>query len=171
VVDPALAPAVAKVTRSRRADHAREGKSSSAVPARRRRRHLQWLAVTAPLLLAAVVLVVVTGWAWWNGPSDRTAQAVAQPAEPARQAPEHLAVRLLRGHTAQVEGVAFSPDGSWALSASHDHILCLWEIPRGRECVGGGLALAPRVYHRAGTAYMPGFLIPQIGIVTLSSCM
>jgi WD40 repeat protein/serine/threonine protein kinase len=65
-----------------------------------------------------------------EGSPDRAAVSpgVEQPA----QVPDRPGIRLLRGHTAPVEAVAFSPDGSRALSAGHDRNLCLWEIPSGR---------------------------------------
>jgi len=37
------------------------------------------------------------------------------------------------GHSAQVNSVAFSPDGKLALSGSHDNTLRLWDVATGRE--------------------------------------
>jgi WD40 repeat protein len=48
----------------------------------------------------------------------------------AQDAPELV---LPTGHTAAVTSVAFSPDGRYALSGSHDATLKLWEISTGRE--------------------------------------
>jgi WD40 repeat protein/serine/threonine protein kinase len=58
--------------------------------------------------------------------------AIPQPTPPGSKAPDHPGLRLFRGHTAQVEAVAFAPDGRRALSAGHDRSLYLWEIPSGR---------------------------------------
>ncbi len=37
------------------------------------------------------------------------------------------------GHTAEVNSVAFSPDGRYALSGSYDQTLKLWEVETGEE--------------------------------------
>lgn len=48
------------------------------------------------------------------------------------------AVAVLRGHTATVRGVAFSPDGARLVSASSDGTVALWDVVRGNQirCVG-----------------------------------
>jgi WD40 repeat protein len=53
---------------------------------------------------------------------------------------DHL---CFQGHTAQVRSAVFSPDGSKALSASHDGTLRLWNTANGEElrCLRGHLAL------------------------------
>ncbi len=42
-------------------------------------------------------------------------------------------LRTLKGHSDEVNSVAFSPDGRLALSGSSDDTLKLWEVATGRE--------------------------------------
>jgi WD40 repeat protein/serine/threonine protein kinase len=61
---------------------------------------------------------------WWEDHGDRTSPIVRPPAREG--------ITLLEGHTSMVEGVAFAPDGSRALSGGHDCTLRLWDVPSGR---------------------------------------
>jgi WD40 repeat protein len=49
------------------------------------------------------------------------------------RAPAGEFVRTLAGHTGTVNAVAVTPDGGWAVSASSDHTLKVWEVESGRE--------------------------------------
>jgi WD40 repeat protein len=42
-----------------------------------------------------------------------------------------LALRSLEGHSGTVNGVALTPDGKRAVSASHDHTLKVWDLETG----------------------------------------
>src|SRR5262249_40168122 len=42
-------------------------------------------------------------------------------------------IQVLRGHKAEVSAVAFSPDGQWLVSGSHDKTIKIWRVVTGRE--------------------------------------
>jgi WD40 repeat protein len=42
-------------------------------------------------------------------------------------------LRTLQGHSGGVNGVAISPDGRHAVSASYDNTLKVWDLETGRE--------------------------------------
>ena len=42
-------------------------------------------------------------------------------------------VTTLRGHTAQVNAIAFSPNGQLLASGSDDHVVKVWNVSQGRE--------------------------------------
>src|SRR5437899_2278086 len=50
-----------------------------------------------------------------------------------RSAPEPKVTDTLKGHTAQVTSVAYSPDGKTLASGSLDHTLRLWELASGKN--------------------------------------
>ena len=48
--------------------------------------------------------------------------------------PTGQAVRSLEGHTHGVNGVAVTADGRFAVSASKDKTLKVWDLGKGRWC-------------------------------------
>jgi WD40 repeat protein len=47
--------------------------------------------------------------------------------------PRYPELFCLQGHTEGINGIAFSPDGNRALSASHDHTIRVWDLKTGKE--------------------------------------
>lgn len=59
--------------------------------------------------------------------------------------------RVLRGHTSDVFAVAFSPDGQRLASASHDHVVKLWDPATAREI----LHLPTSIFNLETVAFSP----------------
>ena len=56
-----------------------------------------------------------------------------RPLHPALHPPGTALIRTLAGHTSSVNAVAATPDGRWAVSASSDQTLRVWDLGSGRE--------------------------------------
>src|SRR5262249_58000335 len=59
--------------------------------------------------------------------------------------------RTLRGHTAQITGLTFSPDGRRLVSAGDDKLLKVWDAATGHEAIAFDLDLRAPV----GVAFSP----------------
>jgi eukaryotic-like serine/threonine-protein kinase len=58
-------------------------------------------------------------------------------------------LHTLRGHTAEVGALAFSPDGRWLASASRDATVQLWDMATGRK--------GPKLEHRTDVSHWLSF--------------
>src|SRR5206468_995552 len=56
-----------------------------------------------------------------------------RPLQPGIHPPGTALLRTLEGHTSSVTGVAVTPDGRRAVSASPDNTLKVWDLESGRE--------------------------------------
>jgi len=72
-----------------------------------------------------------------------------RPVQPALDSPGTSLLRALEGHSGGVMGVALTPDGRRAVSASYDNTLKVWDLESGRELrtllghAGEGVAVSP----------------------------
>jgi WD40 repeat protein len=65
--------------------------------------------------------------------SEETQRPWLRPLWATLSTPRSGLVRTLKGHTGPVEDVFMSPDGRWAVSASYDRTLKVWDLETGRE--------------------------------------
>ena len=49
------------------------------------------------------------------------------------EAASGLELRTLKGHSGEIDSVAFSPDGQWIVTGSVDQTAKVWEAASGRE--------------------------------------
>ena len=59
--------------------------------------------------------------------------AISLVQSPDQQEPEALAPLILRGHTDQVNAIAFAPDGRTLASGSEDHTAVLWDVSTSKR--------------------------------------
>jgi WD40 repeat protein len=89
-----------------------------------------WTAVSVLLVLGALVGT----WYWVcflpMPPEERQEDRATTGKEASVPAAE---VHLLEGHTAEIECVAFLPDGQRALSAGRDRVVRLWDLQNGKQ--------------------------------------
>jgi DNA-binding beta-propeller fold protein YncE len=89
-------------------------------------RIIQVSALSAFIGFSLLVGIMICG-------SSRANAVATQPSSLARWTQSMDSVRIFKGHTASVTSVAFSPDGRYVLTGSHDLTARLWDATSGME--------------------------------------
>lgn len=89
------------------------------------------------LLLGTSILVMGLGGVWYlqsRPHKSEFPQPISQPVKPKKSVSENSFVpKSLKGHSSDVNSVAFSPDGKTLASGSDDKTIKLWNLASGQE--------------------------------------
>ncbi|MEH2421798.1 MAG: serine/threonine-protein kinase [Nostoc sp.] len=89
------------------------------------------------LLLGTSILVMGLGGVWYlqfRPHKSEFSQPISQPIKPKKSVSENPFIpKSLKGHSSDVNSVAFSPDGKTLASGSDDQTIKLWNLASGQE--------------------------------------
>lgn len=87
-----------------------------------------------PLLLNAAVLLLGLGVIWYLQFRPQGIIESSNPSQPVKSSKENFhQPKTLKGHSSDVNSVAFAPDGVTLATGSDDKTIKLWNLPTGKE--------------------------------------